>query len=182
MQRWCCIVCFLTYYSFPLGDGGHCIITEQKLYQNRTLLESNEGVSFCKSKFYFIGTIIRCLLTFITCKKRTKQTSINFMLKNYLKTALRNLSRNKGYAAINVSGLAVGMAACILLFIVVRYELSYDKFQPDYQNIYRVVTQDKYSDGLSYTPGTPFPVLDALRVDIPQITSGVLYSSNGSQV
>lgn len=104
------------------------------------------------------------------------------MFRNYLKTAFRNLLRNKAYAAINISGLAVGMAACILLFTVVKYELSYDKFQPNYQNIYRVVTQDKYSDGIDYTPGTPFPVLDALRVDIPQITSGVLYSSSGSQV
>jgi putative ABC transport system permease protein len=70
------------------------------------------------------------------------------MFRNYLKTAFRNLLRNKGYAIINVSGLAVGMAACILLFIVVRYELSYDKFQPDYSNIYRVVTQDKFADGM----------------------------------
>ncbi|HYK47352.1 MAG TPA: ABC transporter permease, partial [Parafilimonas sp.] len=104
------------------------------------------------------------------------------MFRNYLKTSLRNLIRNKGYAGINVTGLAIGMAACVLLFIVVRYELSYDKFQPDYQNIYRVVTQDKYQDGIDYTPGTPFPVLDALRVDIPQITVGALYASYGSQV
>jgi predicted permease len=104
------------------------------------------------------------------------------MFKNYLKTAFRNLKRNKGYALINITGLAVGMAACVLLFIVVQYELSYDKFQPAYKNIYRVVTQDKYSDGIEYTPGTPFPVPDALRVDIPQMTTGALYSSGGSQV
>lgn len=104
------------------------------------------------------------------------------MFRNYLKTAFRNLLRNKAYAAINVSGLAVGMAACILLFIVVRYELSYDKFQPNYSNIYRVVTQDKYSDGIDYTPGTPFPVLDAMRVDMPQLTTGALFASYGSQV
>src|SRR5690242_436930 len=90
-----------------------------------------------------------------------------FMFKNYFKTAFRNLKRNKVYALINITGLAVGIAACVLLFIVVQYELSYDKFQPAYKNIYRVVTQDKYSDGIEYTPGTPFPVPDALRVDIP---------------
>jgi predicted permease len=104
------------------------------------------------------------------------------MFRNYLKTALRNVKRNKGYAAINVTGLAVGIAACALLFIVVQYELSYEKFQPAYNNIYRVVIQDKYPDGIDYTPGTPFPVLDALRVDIPQITTGALYASYGSQV
>ena len=62
------------------------------------------------------------------------------MFKNYFKTAWRNLSKNKVYAALNISGLAVGLAACILLFIIVDYELSYDTFQPNYKNIYHVVT------------------------------------------
>jgi predicted permease len=104
------------------------------------------------------------------------------MFKNYFKTAWRNLSKNKAYAAINISGLATGIAACILLFIVVDYELSYDSFQPNYKNIYHVVTTDKYPDGLEYTAGIPFPALEALRADFPQITTGVLYSNNGSQV
>src|SRR5436305_4219223 len=104
------------------------------------------------------------------------------MIRNYLKTAIRNLLRNKGYATINISGLAVGIASCILLFVVVRYELSYDKFQPNYDRIYRVVTQDKYADGIKYTSGTPYPALDALRVDCPQATTGVLYATYGSQV
>jgi predicted permease len=104
------------------------------------------------------------------------------MFQNYFKTAWRNLSKNKAYTAINVSGLAVGMAACILLFIVVHYELSYDTFQPSYKNIYHVVTTDKYPDGLEYTAGIPFPALEALRTDFPQITTGVLYSNSGSQV
>ena len=50
------------------------------------------------------------------------------MFKNYFKIAVRNVVRHKGYAAINVTGLAVGIAACLLLFTVVSYELSYDKF------------------------------------------------------
>jgi len=104
------------------------------------------------------------------------------MFKNYFKIAFRNLVRRKGYTAINIGGLAVGIAACLILFLVVNYELSYDKFQAGYKNIYRVVTQDKFSDGITYTPGTAYPVLDAIRVDIPQITSGVLHASYGSQV
>src|SRR3954471_8758117 len=104
------------------------------------------------------------------------------MFKNYLKSAWRNLSKNKAYAAINVSGLAVGMAACILLFIVVNYELSYDAFQPNYKNIYHVVTTDKYPDGLQYTAGIPYPALEALRIKFPQIITGVLFANNGSQV
>lgn len=55
------------------------------------------------------------------------------MLINYLRIAWRNMVRHKHYAIINISGLAVGIAACILLFTVVRYELSYDTFQPQYK-------------------------------------------------
>jgi predicted permease len=104
------------------------------------------------------------------------------MLKNYFKIAFRNLTRHKGYAAINISGLAVGIAACLLLFLVVNYELSYDKFQPNYKRIYRVVTQDKFSDGVTYNPGIPVPALDALRLQMPNVLFGAIHSIYGSQV
>jgi len=104
------------------------------------------------------------------------------MILNYFKTAYRNLIRHKSYAFINVSGLAIGLAACILLFLVVRYELSYDTFRANYDKIYHIYTQDTYSDGIDYTPGVPFPALKALRTDLPQIKSGALFSSFGSQV
>ena len=104
------------------------------------------------------------------------------MIKNYLKIALRNLVRHKAFSVINIAGLAIGIASCLLLFTVVKYELSYDKFQPDYKQIYHVVTQDKNSGNLSYTPGVPFPAKEALRLDFPQITIGALLASYGSQV
>src|SRR5215831_11047377 len=104
------------------------------------------------------------------------------MFKNYFTIAWRNIKRHKGYAAINITGLAVGMAACVLLFIVVQYEMSYEKFQPNYSSIYQIVTEDKYPDGIQYTPGVPFPSVDAVRADFPQITTGALFASYGSQV
>jgi predicted permease len=104
------------------------------------------------------------------------------MIKNYFKTAFRNVLRHKGHAAINVSGLAVGIAACILLFIVIQYELNYDKFQPNYKQIARIVTVDKYPDGDEYNPGVPYPMADALRAEFPQMMFGNLYASYGSQV
>ena len=104
------------------------------------------------------------------------------MIRNYLKIAFRNLVRHKAFSFINITGLAIGIASCLLLFTVVRYELSYDKFQPNYDQVYHVVTQDKTSDGLSYTPGVPFPTLEALRLDFPQLTSGALLANYGSQV
>ncbi len=104
------------------------------------------------------------------------------MFKNYLKIALRNIIRHKAFSVINIAGLAIGIASCLLLFTVVRYELSYDTFQPNYKQIYHVVTQDKFEDGINYNPGIPVPALNALRLDFPQIITGSLFSSFGSQV
>ena len=52
------------------------------------------------------------------------------MFKNYFKTAFRNFKRNKSYALINTLGLAVGIAACFLIFLVVQFESSFDNFHP----------------------------------------------------
>jgi putative ABC transport system permease protein len=105
------------------------------------------------------------------------------MIRNYLKVAVRNILRHKSYSAINIAGLSIGIAASLLLFLVIRYEYSYDKFQPNFENIYRVVTVDKpKSAGFQYTVGNPYPNLDALRASFPAIKFGALYSSYGSQV
>jgi putative ABC transport system permease protein len=104
------------------------------------------------------------------------------MIKNYFKIAFRNLTRHKAFSIINISGLAVGIAACLLLFTVVTYELSYEAFQPNYKHVYHVVTQDKFPDGITYTSGIPYPALEAFRLEFPQITSGALFSNSGSQV
>ena len=53
------------------------------------------------------------------------------MLKNYFKTALRNFWRNKTFSTINVLGLSIGISAALVIFLIVYYEFSFDKFQPD---------------------------------------------------
>ena len=104
------------------------------------------------------------------------------MIKNYFKVAFRKISRYKAYAAINISGLAIGIAACLLLFTVVKYELSYNSFQSNFKSIYRVVANTEYPDGMDYSAGLPFPALDALRATFPGYRTGALFASNGSQV
>jgi putative ABC transport system permease protein len=71
------------------------------------------------------------------------------MLKNYFKIAWRNIVHHKGYTAINISGLTVGIAACLLIFVVIQYELSFETFRPNLKNIYHVVTQQKRSGSIS---------------------------------
>mgnify|MGYP001552938506 CR=1 FL=1 len=104
------------------------------------------------------------------------------MVSTYFKLALRNLRLNKAYSFINVSGLAIGIAACLLIFLVIRYELNYNQDEPNVKHIYRVITQDKNEEGISYNPGIPFPALEALRADFPNIKTGALFAHFGAQV
>ena len=69
------------------------------------------------------------------------------MLKNYLKIALRTLQKHKAYTLINVSGLAVGMACCVLILLLVRHEWSFDAFHTHADAIYKVVIQETRPDG-----------------------------------
>lgn len=84
------------------------------------------------------------------------------MIKNYFKIAWRHLQRNKSYTFINVAGLTLGITCSILIFIIVRFQLSFDNFHKDTGSIYRVVT-DIHHDNISYTSGTPSPLGKALR-------------------
>jgi putative ABC transport system permease protein len=91
------------------------------------------------------------------------------MIKNYFKIAFRNLARHRAFTILNVLGLSVGVAASLLLFMVVRYELSFDKFHADSDRIYRLVRSQVYPSGQEdLSTGNPLPVAAALKADIPQ--------------
>ncbi|HXR84423.1 MAG TPA: ABC transporter permease [Hanamia sp.] len=104
------------------------------------------------------------------------------MFRNYFKTAFRNFSRNKSYALINTFGLAVGIAACLLIFLVVQFESSFDNFHRKKDNIYRVSTEFHNQDGVSYSDGVAFPVAKGLRIDFPQIKEVASIYRNGGQI
>ena len=95
------------------------------------------------------------------------------MLRNYIITAYRNLSRNKAYALLNIFGLALGIGCSIVIFKVVRYELSYDKHQVNYDRVYRVVSEDIYPDRTEYGQGVPHPLAAALEADYPEVSVAV---------
>src|SRR5437588_4910968 len=75
------------------------------------------------------------------------------MLKNYFKTAWRNLFKNKTFSAINIAGLSIGMAACLLILQYVSFELSFDQFNKNAGDIYRVYN-DRYQNGKLIQHGT----------------------------
>jgi len=92
------------------------------------------------------------------------------MVKNYLKITIRNIRKHKGYSFINISGLAVGMACCILILLWIKDELSFDRFHENTDVIYRV-TEHQYNSSGDYFPVavTPWPLADALKNDFPEI-------------
>lgn len=104
------------------------------------------------------------------------------MIKTYFKTALRNLLRNRKHAMLNILGLGVALAACIIVFLVIQYETGYDKHLEGFNNIYQVVTKDKDADGEHFTNGVPFPAIKYLRSDNPQYQFAELMQNFGVQV
>jgi len=91
------------------------------------------------------------------------------MLRNYIKIAWRNMGRHKVFTFINVVGLALGLCACMVIFLVSRYELSFDNFHPDKERIYRIGSKMKVS---SMNDGdVPPPVVAALRKELTGIES-----------
>src|SRR5438552_8308162 len=104
------------------------------------------------------------------------------MFKNYFKTALRNLSRHKSNSIINIASLVVGFAAFLLIFLVIRYEKSFDNFHKNKRNIYRVVRIGKNPVNREYRTGVPFPVTPTLRGDLPQLkNAAAIYGDNNVQ-
>ena len=105
------------------------------------------------------------------------------MIRNYFKIAARTLLRNRNFAFINIIGLAVGISACLLIYLVVRFELSFDDFHPNNDRIYRVVSEMKTPEGINYTGGVPFPVTDALRMEYPALKKvSEIYHSDDVQM
>ena len=105
------------------------------------------------------------------------------MFKNYLKTALRNLSRHKGNSFINIAGLVVGFAAFLLIFLVIQYEQSFDDFHANKNNIYRVVRIGKNPVNREYRTGVPFPVTGTLRTELPQLkNTAAIFGDNNVQL
>jgi len=92
------------------------------------------------------------------------------MLKNYLKIALRNLARHKGYAFINVMGLAVGIAASVLVMLYVIDELGYDRFHENADRIHRVTADwSNKGDSKIHQLGTPWILAKTIRDKYPQV-------------
>jgi predicted permease len=91
------------------------------------------------------------------------------MFRNYFKTTIRNLRKNKGYTFLNIFGLAIGIACATLIFLWVEYELTFNHYFTNRDNLYNVKNQQTY-DGTTFTfDATPGVMAEAIKAEIPGI-------------
>ncbi|MGD8427218.1 MAG: ABC transporter permease [Balneolaceae bacterium] len=102
------------------------------------------------------------------------------MVKNYFLIAWRNLKSKKFYSLINILGLAVGIFCCILIFLYVQDELSYDKFNEKADRIYRVATNIKFGGRDFHLAANPAPMAFTLKKDYPEVEQAVRFIDRGS--
>ncbi|MCK4932574.1 MAG: ABC transporter permease [Candidatus Aminicenantes bacterium] len=89
------------------------------------------------------------------------------MFNNYLKIALRNIFKHKGYSLINIVGLAIGMACCLLILLYIQDELSYDRYHENADRIYRVIEEVRLEGVGEESSSMPFPTGDTLPLEYP---------------
>ncbi|OFX83327.1 MAG: hypothetical protein A2W99_12045 [Bacteroidetes bacterium GWF2_33_16] len=104
------------------------------------------------------------------------------MIKNYVTTTLRSLFSNKLFSAINILGLATGMAGAILVFLYIEYELNYDKFFTNYENIYRLVRDYNIGGEQSLNPSTSYGLAPSVREEIPSVIKSTRYFRKSTNI
>jgi putative ABC transport system permease protein len=104
------------------------------------------------------------------------------MFRNYLKVALRYLARHKGYTFINVLGLSVGIACCILVMQFVKSEWSWDRFHSKSDRIYRAWLQEHYQGEIFNNISTPVPLAPVLQSGLPEVEAACRIGEIGAMV
>ena len=99
------------------------------------------------------------------------------MFGNFLKVAFRNIWRSKSISIINIFGLAVGMAVCIMVLFWMQDEFSFDKFNQNFENIYRIAHVEKYEDQVIVSSITPHPLGLTLKEDYPEVKEFTRYGT-----
>ncbi len=143
-----------------------------------------------RARWRYVCDVLGFIKPFAIKRKRTvrPRTNVNFgeystpfllnpaMLRNYIKIALRNLVKNKTFSAINMLGLALGMACSLLIMLWVQDERSVDAFHANKQQLYRIYMREFFSGKMQGVIWTPGPLADELKKSIPEIQLATPYS------
>ncbi len=104
------------------------------------------------------------------------------MFRNYFKTAYRNIWRNKGFSAINIIGLSIGMASAIIILMWIQNEVSYDRFHEKKDRIYAVWNRTKLDGKITCFDNTPNPLAKTLEKDLPEVEQAARMNGTGSPI
>jgi len=107
------------------------------------------------------------------------------MFFNQIKTACRNLFRYKNYSIFNIAGLAAGIAVCILIAVIIRFETSFDNFHKNKDRLFRVLREYHHpgDNGIFYGAAAPFPLPGVIKKDFPELKkTSAIVSSGDNQI
>ena len=104
------------------------------------------------------------------------------MIKNYIKITFRNLLRNKVSTIINLLGLSLGISVCLVIFLLIDYELNFDNFHTRKDEIYRVVRKESTTASIKDSPSTPFPMRAALGNEFPEMVVAQIFEPSRYQI
>jgi putative ABC transport system permease protein len=158
-----------------LFSSKKCIKSGHSLYQKRTKPLFTIHLSNCKSSTYTIRHSICKQIPYYRFQRIA-------MIRNFFKVAYRNLLRNKGFSLINITGLAIGMAAAILILLWIQDELRYDQFHKNKERIYEVWNRVPFDGQLSCWNTTSALLGPVLEKDLPEIARAVRVNNSTSSL
>ncbi|MFC1725119.1 ABC transporter permease [candidate division KSB1 bacterium] len=161
---------YLLYLTLPESESSFLLGDYEEEFN---FLREQKGVLYANIRYWIL--VLESIPGFII-----NSFYLGFdMFKNYLKIAVRNIKKQKSYSFINISGLAIGMACCILILLWVRDELSFDRFHKNTDRLYRIVCEMHLGDAVRYTESTPAPLGKALKENFPEIQLSTMYYDIG---
>ena len=107
------------------------------------------------------------------------------MIRNYFINVFRNLSRHRNYTIINIAGLTTGIAVCLLIFVIIRFETSFDSFHPKADRLYRVLIEYHHPGdlGIFYGAAAPRPLPSVIKTGFPDLKkSSGIYAGTNNQI
>ncbi len=125
------------------------------------------------ARFWYFGQVLRLIPSI---SKTCVYWSLT-MFNNYFKIALRNIQRHKGYSLINITGLAMGIASCLLILLWVKDELSINRFHEKSDSIYLGMSIEHYGSRISRGPGTVPALGPALRAEYPEVLNAARHEN-----
>lgn len=129
-----------------------------------------------KAKLWLWSQVLRSIPPAVWSNLKWSYT----MFKNHLKLAFRNIKRHKVFSFINIFGLAAGIASCFLILLWVHDEMSYDGYHKNADNIYRIEIEKQIQDNTILHSGTPSPLANAAKREIPEIIEAARFYLVGS--